>query len=735
MPRAMAVIGFTFFFSLWFFGENPGIAVQVAAVASAVGFAVSMLIPSVRRKSVMPVVFLTIMSASVLFGIQYNLVYKTALSAEGEDVSVKGVICDLPYVNNYGRNCCEIETISIDGVSYKTKMLLSSKEKFDADPCDILTFKANVYVRGGEKAVIRERLMSGGVWLGAYPKGDVTVERGSRGLRYYTLLIRRFTEQAINESLPERQSSVLIALLLGNTSYMDDDLYDASQKSGILHIFAVSGFNLSLLSMSVYTFLEKKKLPEFLKLTLPALLVLLIMSVTGFSRSCVRAGIMLLTFFVGRLFSQRTDSLNSLGMSALLICFFDPFAATSIGFLMSLFASGAVITVSPVIASKVLPVIKSGFRPLDAILGYILSTFLISLAVTFCLLPVTIHYFDGISTVAPLVNCFIIFASEWALVLGFLGVLFSGIGFLSFIPRLLFLLSGLLCEYIAQTAEFFGEFGFSFISIDYTQLKVWLIISLFASSVIFLMRTSVRKCTVYSVAVSGISLLFTVILLVTGEKDAVRLTAIPSENTPCVAVTYDDTCIVIGNIGEYDEMQNILSVTGVTADVLIVPDVGNNSMVQSLVRNTDIKEIVVPKKSREILPLTFYAPLTVAEKYSLTVSDRLSVKYSHSDTGSAVLVTANGKKILMVFAPGTDMASLPKEWQSADILYTVSDVPFGVECNRFGYIILSAEEERGRIISEQARSDGAVMDYTGNKGIILTVADDGLCRVEKRQIQ
>ena len=258
MPRTMAVIGFTFFLSLAFFLETSQTVAFITMAVAIVGFTVSMIIFSLRRKPLLPTIFLSILVAGILFFVQTETVYKPAVSLDGKEVSVTGELCELPYINSSGRYCYIVDTLSVDDVPYNVKIYFSSDKDIGANPCDIVSLKGEIYVRGGDSEEIRERLMSSEVWLGIRTKDDITVLPGNRNLSFYLLRIRQYTENAILKVFPGKEGSVLLALLLGKTSYIDDSFYKDSENSGILHIFAVSGFNLSLFAMSLFVFLENR---------------------------------------------------------------------------------------------------------------------------------------------------------------------------------------------------------------------------------------------------------------------------------------------------------------------------------------------------------------------------------------------------------------------------------------------------------------------------------------------
>ena len=71
---------------------------------------------------------------------------------------------------------------------------------------------------------------------------------------------------------------------------------------------------------------------------------LLFMALVGFSPSVVRAGVTMLLFYAAKWMGEKEDSLTSLGFAALLLCLFNPYAASDVGLLLSFLMQLGVLT-------------------------------------------------------------------------------------------------------------------------------------------------------------------------------------------------------------------------------------------------------------------------------------------------------------------------------------------------------------------------------------------------------
>ena len=71
-------------------------------------------------------------------------------------------------------------------------------------------------------------------------------------------------------------------------------------------------------------------MPRRLSALLTAAIVLIFMALTGFTPSVTRAGVMCLVLLAGQMVRREADSLNSLGLSLLLILAANPFAVMDV---------------------------------------------------------------------------------------------------------------------------------------------------------------------------------------------------------------------------------------------------------------------------------------------------------------------------------------------------------------------------------------------------------------------
>ena len=128
------------------------------------------------------------------------------------------------------------------------------------------------------------------------------------------------------------------ALLFGYRGDIDNNTWEAYARSGIVHVIAISGMHLGLVYTSLvflFSWLPGKRRTA----VVPAMLCLWIFAwITGMPASVMRAALMFTLLGLGQLLNRKTDTLNTLLVSALLILIVDPMQCYDIGFQLSYWA-------------------------------------------------------------------------------------------------------------------------------------------------------------------------------------------------------------------------------------------------------------------------------------------------------------------------------------------------------------------------------------------------------------
>lgn len=257
--------------------------------------------------------------------------------------------------------------------------------------------------------------------------------------------------------LPDEEAGIFLGMLLGITEDIEEEQYQLYQKTGIVHIFSVSGLHVGFLILFL------SYLGNILRVSKKSLFygTLIIMLVYGsligwpvpVQRTVIMASLALLARYQGR----EGGLGNSLGLAGLLVLFLDPYALFGISFQLSFMATWGLVFLYPTMKKYLAlkhPVWDIVFIPLCAQLTVI---------------PLIAYYFNLFTPSGLISNILISYLSGFIVILGFLSLLFV---YLPDLAALFLLPAGLAIELLKEINAFIASIPGSFIWVKTPD--VWL---------------------------------------------------------------------------------------------------------------------------------------------------------------------------------------------------------------------------------------------------------------------
>lgn len=154
-------------------------------------------------------------------------------------------------------------------------------------------------------------------------------------------------------------AAILASLTIGEYSGIDNRTREIFQNSGTFHVLVVSGLHVAWITGLFIQFGKLVCLPERLRYVLASLVILLYVCVVGSQASLTRCLWMFLLYLAGRMLFRRTDALNLLLGSALILLAAHPCWLFETGFQLSFLSVAAIaMTAAPVIDNWIRPVFE-----------------------------------------------------------------------------------------------------------------------------------------------------------------------------------------------------------------------------------------------------------------------------------------------------------------------------------------------------------------------------------------
>lgn len=213
---------------------------------------------------------------------------------------------------------------------------------------------------------------------------------------------REYLSLLLDACYPEKEASVMGAMLLGEKATLDEGIKSLYQQNGIIHILAISGLHLSILGMGFHKLLQRMYVPKPVNIILSLALMYCYGMMTGMGISIVRAFVMFGMKLCADLCGRTYDLLTAMTTAAFLILVEQPLYLTQSGFL---FSFGAVCGIGflPSV-SRHFPALPDRFPVGNRFLRALFTGVWISL----CTLPVYLCFYYEFPPYSVLLNLIVI---------------------------------------------------------------------------------------------------------------------------------------------------------------------------------------------------------------------------------------------------------------------------------------------------------------------------------------
>ena len=175
------------------------------------------------------------------------------------------------------------------------------------------------------------------------PEYDLIQEKENRlvnGLYH----IRLKMGQRLDGSFEEEEAGILKTMLLGDKSGLSSEVRTLYQRSGIVHILAISGLHIMLIAGVLEWLLQMLRVRKNISICITSIFSVLYGVLTGMSEATLRAVIMLIIMRLAFLFGRTSDMPTSMMEALLVMLIINPDSLLSTGLLMSFLAVLGVLT-------------------------------------------------------------------------------------------------------------------------------------------------------------------------------------------------------------------------------------------------------------------------------------------------------------------------------------------------------------------------------------------------------
>lgn len=261
-----------------------------------------------------------------------------------------------------------------------------------------------------------------GIWsLCSFPKSVKKISEGHGNLFTSTLLrFKTSIKNRIELLWTEPSSSFMAGMLYGSKQGFSSELMDYFSRTGVTHIIAVSGFNISIIALILMNICVYAGLYRRQAFWLVIFFIVLFVVFTGGSASAVRAAVMGSIVLYAEKSGRTALIAYLLVYTATLMMIINPYVLFwDAGFQLSFLATLGLVYISPVLKTV------SIFKKVPSFFSLFFENFISTLSAIIATLPFILFQFGTLSLVAPVVNMLVLWIIPWLMLGGFIALVMS----------------------------------------------------------------------------------------------------------------------------------------------------------------------------------------------------------------------------------------------------------------------------------------------------------------------
>lgn len=350
-----------------------------------------------------------------------------------QTVNVKGVISAEPAVRLKDMQYT-LSNLVLNGQNVSTGQLLLAAQKYPKFYFgETIEFKCNLSGPGpndpGSTFRYDKYLDSHGIQVLCRQVKEISVlkEPSKYNPMSWILKFKSFLNGRVESLWVEPEASLMTGILYGARSTLPQATQDEFSLAGVSHIVAVSGFNVSIIAVCLFTALTRLGIKRQRGVWLALVFIWLFVLFAGASAAAVRAGIMGSVVIAAERLGRLASPGVSLLYAATVMTALNPYILLwDVGFQLSFGATLGLVYgtefFEPLV--KKIPLIKK--------IPGVAQALATTLAANAATLPLLLYYFGRISVISVLANVLIVPLVPWLMLLGAVAAsfIFMPIGFL-----------------------------------------------------------------------------------------------------------------------------------------------------------------------------------------------------------------------------------------------------------------------------------------------------------------
>ncbi|MDO4200015.1 MAG: ComEC/Rec2 family competence protein [Clostridia bacterium] len=678
MRRPMFLIGFIYIFALATFQSIPEKSLIPIIIASALICLSLSLFPAVRKHRSIIISAITLTFAAIVSFANFKINIEPVQKYDKREEIISGIVDDLPYEKN-GTLHYKIKIDHVNNSAVKPfDVMISSGSPLECDFGDRFYCTAHFYTpKSSYFFDSKQYYHSKGIYISAYVKNSketYSIKNAEGGLKYQIIKLRAKMLEASKNFLTGEIASIQNGIFLGERTNISNLQRINLFKNGIYHLVCTSGIHISIIMAGFLWIFGKLKLGQKLSHLLAIAPLLIFVSLTGFSSSAVRAGIMCMIYLIEMALSKKSDSLNSLGLSIFLICLVSPGSSLSLGLWLSALSMLGITLFNHKIFLFLTSRLSKKLSD-NPITKTLILSISVSISASVFTAPLTIFYSKIFSAMQILTNIIFIPLTTIILISALILSTLWVFGAPNIVIYPFAFISGISVNFFIKLSDLFANIPFCYVSLDYPFLKFWVGIIILTVAVCLILFKPI-KALVFSVIISITSLICGIFSYQILESNHAKITLINgNEGTACIVRKNGHTAC-ISCFGEKNYTKNFEDflecnhINNIDYFAIISSENLPDEFINSTAKNHKINCFILPSDSAKYISAdkTNAKPIFFdTELHSSLWGGELTVDSDARGKCTYTKITTDEISILIT-PSGADASNIPENMKNCDMV-------------------------------------------------------------------
>lgn len=400
---------------------------------------------------------------------------------ENNDISIE--IEKIDSYTDYSKDYL-VKLLKINGKDLKNDIAWIIEVPYnDAfSPWDILRFDSKIYPFKSFSWFDYEKYMfSKNIYFRAYPWSTSFISHKPKNK--YIVFIETLRENiisSIHTLYPFEESIFLWGILLWARENMPQDLKNDFNNSGLTHLIAVSGFNITILIIFFSFFFSY--FPSFLRIILISLFVIFFTFLVWYNPPVLRASIMGLLWFYALSFGRKASFESIFLLTIFIMTCVNPLALNyDISFQLSFFSVLWIVYLKDIL-DKIFAFVPSFFA--------IRESLVMSLSALIFTFPLIIVNFWQMSIISPLSNIIVAPTIPFAMFFWFLSIIFFPLS--SILWQLIWYIAYIFLKFDITIIHLLWNLDFALYKIDFWYFSHYFLILYYLVLLLIILRKRIK---------------------------------------------------------------------------------------------------------------------------------------------------------------------------------------------------------------------------------------------------